>query len=317
MAKQSFKTAVGAFVIGGLALLVAGIILLGGGRMFSDDIEYVLYFDGSVSGLNIGAPVVFRGVPMGQVTRISLEANPRDASVTIPVYIRLDENSIVRAGVTGELTDNFRQEILRRLIQRGLRARLQLQSLITGQYRVELDFLPNTPANFRSPMPDREIPTLPSPIDTLQRTVASLPLEEMAHTTAGILEKLNAALSGDALERGIKAFATAFEEAQALLAGMQESQKTLAQALEKLNAAATSAQHDLPQALQSTRDAMNNVSSVSLATKAVVERNAPLTQELRRLIQESAAAVRSLRAFMDVLERNPEALLRGKQGSRR
>lgn len=155
MAKQSFKTAVGAFVIGGLALLVAGIILLGGGRMFSDDIEYVLYFDGSVSGLNIGAPVVFRGVPMGQVTRISLEANPRDASVTIPVYIRLDENSIVRAGVTGELTDNFRQEILRRLIQRGLRARLQLQSLITGQYRVELDFLPNTPANFRSPMPDR------------------------------------------------------------------------------------------------------------------------------------------------------------------
>ena len=134
MAKQSFKTAVGAFVIGGLALLVAGIILLGGGRMFSDDIEYVLYFDGSVSGLNIGAPVVFRGVPMGQVTRISLEANPRDASVTIPVYIRLDENSIVRAGVTGELTDNFRQEILRRLIQRGLRARLQLQSLITGFY---------------------------------------------------------------------------------------------------------------------------------------------------------------------------------------
>ena len=311
MAKQSFKTAVGAFVIGGLALLVAGIILLGGGRMFSDDIEYVLYFDGSVSGLNFGAPVVFRGVPMGQVTRISLEANPRDASVTIPVYIRLDENSIVRAGVTGELTDNFRQEILRRLIQRGLRARLQLQSLITGQYRVELDFLPNTPANFRSPMPDREIPPLPSPIATLQ------PLEEMAHTTAGILEKLNAALSGDALERGIKAFATSFEEAQALLAGMQESQKTLAQALEKLNAAATSAQHDLPQALQSTRDAMNNVSSVSLATKAVVERNAPLTQELRRLIQESAAAVRSLRAFMDVLERTPAALLRGKQGSRR
>lgn len=317
MAKQSFKTAVGAFVIGGLTLLVAGIILLGGGRMFSDDIEYVLYFDGSVSGLNIGAPVVFRGVPMGQVTRISLEANPRDASVTIPVYIRLDENSIVRAGVAGELTDNFRQEILRRLIQRGLRARLQLQSLITGQYRVELDFLPNTPANFRSPMPDREIPTLPSPIDTLQRTVASLPLEEMAHTTAGILEKLDAALAGDALKRGLNAFAATFEEAQGLLAGMQESQKTLAQALEKLDVAATSAQHDLPQALQSTRDAMNNVSSVSLATKAIVERNAPLTQELRRLIQESTAAVRSLRAFMDVLERNPEALLRGKQGSRR
>ena len=115
MAKHSFKTAVGAFVIGGLALLVAGIVLLGGGRLFSDDVEYVLYFDGSVSGLSIGAPVVFRGVPMGQVTRISLEANPRDASLTIPVSIRLEENSIVRAGASGELTDSFRQEIMRRL----------------------------------------------------------------------------------------------------------------------------------------------------------------------------------------------------------
>lgn len=317
MAKRSFKTAVGAFVIGGLALLVTGIMLLGGGRLFSDDIEYVLYFDGSVSGLNIGAPVVFRGVPMGQVTRISLEANPRDASLTIPVSIRLEENSIVRAGAKAELTDNFRQEIMRRLIQRGLRARLQLQSLITGQYRVELDFLPNTPANFRSPTPDREIPTLPSPIDTLQRTVASLPLEEMARTTAHILTKIDTALSSDALERGLKAFAVSFEEAQALLAGLRQSQQDLAQALEKLNAAAASAQRDLPQALQSTRDAMNNVSAASLATRALMDRNTPAVQELRRLIQESTAAVRSLRSFLDVLDRNPEALLRGKQGSRR
>ena len=138
MAKQSFKTAVGAFVIGGLALLVAGIILLGGGRMFSDDIEYVLYFDGSVSGLNIGAPVVFRGVPMGQVTRISLEANPRDASVTIPVYIRLDENSIVRAGVTGELTDNFRQEILRRYFKCLCEQKITGTVKETERYKLEL-----------------------------------------------------------------------------------------------------------------------------------------------------------------------------------
>ena len=147
--------------------------------------------------------------------------------------------------------------------------------------------------------------------------MASLPLEEMAHTTAGILQKLNAALANDALERGLTAFAATFEEAQQLLAGMQDSRENLAQALHKLNVAATSAQQDLPQALQSTRDAMNNVSSVSLATKALVERNAPVTQELRRLLQESTAAFRAMRAFLEVLERNPEALLRGKQGSRR
>ena len=318
MAKQSFKTAVGAFVIGGLTLLVAGIILLGGGRMFSDDIEYVLYFDGSVSGLSIGAPVVFRGVPMGQVTRISLEANPRDASVTIPVYIRLDENSIVRAGVAGELTDNFRQgdpapsdparparppaapEPHHRPVSCG-----------TGLFAQHARQLPLPHAGQGDPHPalaHRHPCSVPWPACRWKRWHAP-PRASWKRSTPP--------LAGDALERGLKAFATSFEEAQTLLAGMQQSQKTLSQALEKLNVAATSAQHDLPQALQSTREAMNNVSSVSLATKAVVERNAPLTQELRRLIQESTAAVRSLRAFMDVLERNPEALLRGKQGSRR
>ena len=74
MNSQSYKTTVGAFVLGGLALLVLGIMLLGGGRLFSNDLEYVMYFDGSVSGLSTGAPVVFRGVPMGSVTRINLVA---------------------------------------------------------------------------------------------------------------------------------------------------------------------------------------------------------------------------------------------------
>ena len=180
MTSQAYKTTVGAFVLGGIALFALGVILLGGGRLFSSDVEYVLYFDGSVSGLSIGAPVVFRGVPMGSVTQISLVANSRDSNVTIPVLIRIDEKSFVRSSGTG-VSESFQQEIIRRMVQRGLRARLQLQSLITGQYRVELDFYPDTPANFRSSTPDLEIPTVPSPIDTLQRTLAKLPLEQMVH----------------------------------------------------------------------------------------------------------------------------------------
>ena len=84
MASRTQKTAVGAFVIGGLLLFAVGIVALGGGRMLSSATEYVLYFDGSVSGLQIGSPVVFRGVPLGSVTRIALEARPGDAGPTIP-----------------------------------------------------------------------------------------------------------------------------------------------------------------------------------------------------------------------------------------
>ena len=166
MNSQSYKTTVGAFVLGGLALLVLGIILLGGGRLFSNDLEYVLYFDGSVSGLTTGAPVVFRGVPMGSVTRINLVANARDSNVTIPVYVRIDERSFVRASGSASPSESIQQEIIRRMVQRGLRGRLQLQSLITGQYRVELDFYPATAANFRlafSRLAQRARPPAPAP----------------------------------------------------------------------------------------------------------------------------------------------------------
>lgn len=98
MTSQAYKTMVGAFVLGGIGLFALGLVLLAGSRLFSNDLEYVLYFDGSVSGLSIGAPVVFRGVPMGSVTQISLVANSRDSNVTIPVHIRIDEKALCAPG---------------------------------------------------------------------------------------------------------------------------------------------------------------------------------------------------------------------------
>ncbi len=110
MTAKLYKTMVGAFVVGGIALFTVALVLLGGGKLFSNAVEYVLYFDGSVSGLSIGAPVVFRGVPMGSVTQISLVANSRDSNVTIPVTIRIDEK--VLSAQTGKL---FRKKPSRKL----------------------------------------------------------------------------------------------------------------------------------------------------------------------------------------------------------
>ncbi|MBQ1330178.1 MAG: MCE family protein, partial [Desulfovibrio sp.] len=86
MSLSSHKTAVGFFSIAGVALLVFGLVALGGGRFWKTESEYVLYFGSSVSGLSIGAPVVFRGVPLGSVTHISLVANSTKSNVTIPVH---------------------------------------------------------------------------------------------------------------------------------------------------------------------------------------------------------------------------------------
>ncbi|AMD90008.1 MlaD family protein [Desulfovibrio fairfieldensis] len=321
MTSQAYKTMVGAFVLGGIGLFALGLVLLAGSRLFSNDLEYVLYFDGSVSGLSIGAPVVFRGVPMGSVTQISLVANSRDSNVTIPVHIRIDEKSIVRAGGRG-ISEAFQQEIVRRMVQRGLRARLQLQSLITGQYRIELDFHPDTPANFRSSTPDLEIPTIPSPIDTLQRTLAKLPLEQMVHSLDSILEDLAQALADGKLKEGIAAFAGTFAEAQRMLKD-SPLRNAADSALQQIDGAARAVRQELPGALVAFREAMTNMAQaadqlrrVSGSAQDVLGRDSPAMNDLRRLLKESTAAARALRDLADLLERNPEALLKGRKGTR-
>lgn len=317
MSQTRSSVAVGGFVLGGLLLLVVGIVLLGGGNLFSDDLEYTLIFDGSVSGLSVGAPVVFRGVPLGAVTRIQLQANPRDGSVSIPVSVRINESAINDARSRQKLSEAQRMDILGRLVQRGLRGRLQLQSLITGQYRIELDFYPDSPALYRSSDPTLEIPTLPSPIDQLQRNLASLPLKELTATFQATLQRVSDILASPDIERAITEFANTFEEAHHILVAGRETQKLINQTMTNFSQASGVAAQELPKALAAMTSAMNSFAVVANSTQALVGRDSPAVNELRRLLREATAAMRSLRSLADTIERNPESLLKGRPGGNR
>ena len=164
MQLEKHKAGVGLFILATLALLICGIIALGGGRYFSRDTEYVLYFDSSVNGLTIGSPVMLRGVPLGAVTRITLMTGASDTGVTTPVNIRINADNLVQASGERVHDEVAEQEIIRTMISKGMRAQLQTASLLTGQARIQLDFYPDVPARFRSPTPLLEIPTVASPI---------------------------------------------------------------------------------------------------------------------------------------------------------
>lgn len=321
MSPKLYKTTVGAFVICAIVLFTAGIILLGGGKLFTESLKYVLYFDGSVSGLAVGAPVVFRGVPMGSVTQISLVANARDSNVTIPVTIQIDDQSFIRAN--GEsLSESVQSEIIRRMVERGLRARLQLGSLITGQYRVELDFFPNTPMNFRSSNPESEIPTVPSPIDTLQRAFTRLPLDQMVDSLTTILTNVTQAVGNGQLSAALDEFTGAFQAARALLSDSPVI-KALETSLAQVDGATNTVRQELPGALSAFQRAMNSLARAADELRRVADsadtaigRDSPTMNDLRRMLKDAAGAARALRNFTDMLERNPEALIKGRQGTR-
>ena len=207
-------------------------------------------------------------------------------------------------------------------MQRGLRARLQLQSLITGQYRIELDFFPATPAVFRSGTPDTEIPTIPSPIDTLQTTLSQLPLESMARALDNILQNLSQSLADGSLGRGIKAFTLTFEQVESILkdSTLRQNAENI---LQKLNKTVGTVDSQLPPTLATLRSALESMSLaadqlrvVTASAQGLLGRDSPTVNDVNRLIRESIETLRSIRNVSQMLERNPEALIMGRQGKR-
>jgi paraquat-inducible protein B len=89
VSKQVNKTVIGAFVVGAIALLVVALVIFGSGAFFKLRPKFVLYFDTSVKGLNVGSPVNFRGVPIGAVTDVQLQFNVKDLKLKIPVFVEL------------------------------------------------------------------------------------------------------------------------------------------------------------------------------------------------------------------------------------
>jgi paraquat-inducible protein B len=191
---------VGGFVIGAIALIVIGLLVFGGTGWFVDRNNYVAYFPGSVKGLQVGAPVDFRGVTVGQVTDIKVLFNPEEVSARIPVVMELDPTEIEVVG-RGEIISP--SEDAERLIKAGFRAQLQSQSLLTGLLFVNLDFYPNAPVRLvGGDEPYPEIPTIPSGFEQLQQSAGDVAarLPALLDQLNGLLTDLNQSLdqtSGD------------------------------------------------------------------------------------------------------------------------
>ena len=95
MSKPANPLAIGAFLVGALALLIIAVLVFGGGKFFKTKLEYVIYFDSALNGLNVGAPVKLQGVQIGTVKEISLELNDDAKKITKPVVIEVDPGTIL------------------------------------------------------------------------------------------------------------------------------------------------------------------------------------------------------------------------------
>jgi len=191
MSKKASPKLIGAFVLGGIGLLIAGLLVFGSTNFLRERQLLVSYFDGSLKGLRIGASVTFRGVPIGQVTDIKVLFEPAKTEASIPVVFELDPNRVVDVGIDKEVAD---PDELATFIDRGFRAQLELDSLVTGLLSINLNFFPDAPpvqqidrGAFALPYP--EVPTLQSDMEKLQASAG-----QIATNLSSALNQLNTIL---------------------------------------------------------------------------------------------------------------------------
>ncbi len=276
MSKPANKTLIGIFVLGAIALLGLAIVMLGSGRFFQKTFKAVCFFEGSVGGLNVGAPVVFRGVRVGSVRDIVLRYDTRDLTTNIPVYIEIEASRIKTIGSTPE---SLGQD-LKLLIDNGLRARLELQSLLTGQLQVGLDSYPDKPARFvGSNVGYPEIPTVPTAFQEITRKIEQLPLEEIITNVAAAVDGINRVVHSPDITRSIQSVSRAADETTRLV---QSVNAKVGPTLAKIDGAVTE-----------TQALVQNLNSNIRPVSSDVQQTLKEAQALLRQINEKAAILSS------------------------
>jgi paraquat-inducible protein B len=325
--KPASRTLIGAFVVGAVALLAAAVIVFGGGKFLRSTQKAVTFFEGSIKGLSVGSPVMFRGVKVGSVIDIQLIMDTSTLRVTTPVVIEVD---LDRWKLYGGWTRG--PESARRLVKAGLRAQLQTLSFVTGQLLVGLDFFPNRPARFVGLMPQYpEIPSVPAPTEELTKTLQELPIREIAEKLELALDGIQRLANSSDARDSVRAARQAAVEARELMRRLDERIVPLADSLGRL---ADTADNSVARAGDALAAVQGNAAEVSAAARktleaatATLERadrtltavsdDSQIIHEANRSLKELSAAARSVRDLADYLERHPEAIIRGKPKPRR
>lgn len=326
MSIKASKSLIGAFVLGALCLIVVGIAIFGSGKLFSPTEKFVMYFDGSVKGLSVGAPVVFRGVKIGSVTDIVLQGNLHDMTFRVPVIVEIDTTRFSMTNGAVRPADYYKS-----LIDIGLRAQLQLQSLVTGQLTVYFDFFPNDPARFVTDQTGYiQIPTIPSTSQELAQKLEELPVEQLVERANAVVGGLERLVNSPDLQDVPRSLNLTMADTRTLLKSIDREIELLSSEARRAMRAATATikrtdqfvagleaggsteiVKNINQTLLEARESLRKLDD-TLASVQNVATDERSGYQLRNTLKDLGEAARALGSLVGYLDRHPEALLRGK-----
>lgn len=303
MRKRVDAAVIGGFVLGAITLLVAGVVLWGSGRLFRQTAKYVCYFDGSIEGLEVGAPVKVRGVGVGKVVRIQLRYRQRPTDDRIPVFIEVDLNRI--AGLGAERPNPHQID---EFIARGMRARLENQSWLTGILFVNIGQYPDSPLKFSEVDPAGgypEIPTVPRPLAEMSEAVRNMVVNLGNVDFAGMVQSFTDAASSIERTASAARLKETMEEVSTTLKSFEKLSRSLEAEAQPLLA-------EVKLAVADARKALVGLDGAAGAASKLVAPEAPLAVRTSEALVEITRAAAALRELADYLQRNPNSVFVGK-----
>jgi len=333
MSKQANPTLIGAFVLGAIALAVITTLLLAGGTWFGERRQHVLYFEGAAQGLQVGAPVVFLGVKVGTVKQIQLGHDDKNRRFLVAVTIEIEPQVVRTRGV--EPVDLRDRATVRQLVDRGLRGRLRMQSLLTGQLYVDLDFHPDKPPHFFALDPNlSEIPTIRTTVEELTTKLEGFAMDKFMADVASISSAINKLMSDPSTQelpkrlnatlRQLESLATRldaqskpiFKEVSQDLIEMRKAMEGAQVAMAKVETAADRvanlASPDSKMVSNMTR-ASDELAKAATSLRSLTAKDSPTVQNINATLKEISRAADALRLLAETLEQQPDAIYRGKR----
>lgn len=304
---------IGSFLLGGLFLLVAGLLLLSRDSWFSQPSEYVVYFTGTLDGLDVGADVTYRGVKIGSVREIRLSYDRAIKDVVMPVILRIQPNR----------SDGKRSfdEVLEQLVQRGLRAQLQTPSLLTGKAIVALDMFPGQAGYVREPnevdLP--AIPSVPSRIDQaanlvgdLIAEVRELPLRELIDSASQAMRGIERLSQSSDLQDGLHSLASTLASLDRLSQRLESQLPPLLDSARRSSGELNATLGEIRQAATGLRQTLQQTEALLGESRRSLGPQSELQYELSSALQEIGRASKALQRSAESLEQQPQALIFGK-----
>jgi paraquat-inducible protein B len=303
---------VGGFIIGGTLLLLVAIAALVSGKFFTHSTTFVSFFPESVRGLQIGSPVTFRGVPLGQVTAIEAFMARNGAGINIEVTFEVNLDRIHGTdGGTNRLQGMSAAAAAKELGEQGLRAELQATSLVTGQLYIDLDFHPEQPPRMLDvPTPYPQIPTAPTKlqvlgdrIEKLATVISDLPFDQIAAELSQTLVAIRDLARSPEIRQVLVSAGGAGKDLSKTFANVD---RLVSELRTKVGDA------DVRQIVNDLHGTLEAAEKGLLQIQVTLENTSGAQREFSHTLSEISRAAAAVRVLAEYLERNPSSLVVGK-----